>query len=251
MKYYFTIIFSIFTLYISAQEISRNAVTTAGDYITNEDGISISWSMGEVFSQTSEKGYHVTEGFQQGILEKDGRVDLKANLTTTKEIQLNWEKLGKITAKTFSLERKIEGGSNFRTIGIFNNEKTLNDFHFTDKNNLEGKVSYRIRYTKSDKIAYSNIEIIELPIIKLEINLFPNPTVNEINITLNNTENLENLTIKIFRSNGQITYFQKYEVSENQRITIDFSEGFEAGGYVVQFLDVDNQLIDSKQFIKL
>ena len=251
MKYYFTIILSIFALSISAQEISRNTVTTAGDYTTNKAGVSISWSMGEVFSQTSEKGFHVTEGFQQGILEKNGKVDLKANLTTTKEIQLNWEKLGKITSKAFSLERKIEGTSNFKTIAILNNEKTLNDFHFTDKSNLEGEVTYRIRYTKSNKAAYSNIQTVILPTIKLEINLFPNPTVNEINITLKNIEELENLTIKIFRSNGQLTYFQKYEVTEDQRITIDFSEGFKAGGYVVQFLDANNQLIDSKQFIKI
>lgn len=251
MKYYFTILLSIFTLYISAQEISRNTVTTAGDFTTNESGISISWSMGEVFSQTSEKGYQVTEGFQQGILEKAGKVTLEANLTDTKTIQLNWEKLGKITSKTFSLERQIQGSSNFKTIAIVNNEKALNDFHFTDKSNLEGKVTYRIKYTKSNKVAYSNIKTIELPIIKLAINLFPNPTVNEINITLKNIQELENLTVKIFRLNGQIIYFQKYEVRENQTITIDFSEGFEAGGYVVQFLDADNQLIDSKQFIKL
>jgi hypothetical protein len=252
MKYYFTIVLAIFALGTSAQEISRNTVTTAGDYTVNKNGISISWSMGEVFSKTSEKGQYVTEGFQQGILEKAGKLDLKAELTETKVVQLHWEKLGKITSATFSLERQIEGSSSFKTIAIVNNEKAVNDFHFTDKSNLEGKVTYRIKYTKLDEAAYSNIQIIELPIIKLAINLFPNPTVNEINVSLKNIENLEGLTITIFRSNGQMIYFQEYEtVKENQIIKIDFNEDFEAGTYIIQFLDTNNQLIDSKQFIKL
>jgi len=251
MKYYFTVLFSVFILSLTAQEISRNTVTTAGDFTTNEDGVSISWSMGEVFSQTSEEDFYVTEGFQQGILEKAGEVKLTANLLNTKDIQLSWEKLGKITSATFSLERKTEKDSKFNTIGLFNNGKALKDFHFTDKGNLEGKVSYRIRYTKSNEVAYSNIQIIELPIIKLLINLFPNPTVNEINIKLENTEALDGLTVKIFRTNGQLTYFQKYEVTEKQLILIDLNEGFEAGGYIIQFLDSNDKLIESKQFIKL
>ncbi len=251
MKYFFTFLLTVFALHLSAQEISRNTVTTAGDFTTNDKGVSISWSMGEVFSQTSNEGVYVTEGFQQGILEKAGEVKLEANLLETNEIQLNWEKLGNITSSTFSLERKTSTDFDFKTIGIFNNEKALNDFHFTDRGNLEGEVSYRIRYTRTNKTIYSNIEIVELPIIKLSINLFPNPTVNEINVKLENTENLDGLTIKIFRTNGQLTYFQKYEVAEGQIITIDFNEGFDAGGYIVQFLDENEQLIESKQFIKI
>ena len=48
------------------QQLSRSIITTAGDFSKNENGVSLSWSMGEVFSQTMLHDHHLTGGFQQG-----------------------------------------------------------------------------------------------------------------------------------------------------------------------------------------
>lgn len=63
-------LFLLTTYSISAQEISREILTTAGDISKNENGVSLSWTIGDVFCQTMLAEQHLTEGFQQGDLAK-------------------------------------------------------------------------------------------------------------------------------------------------------------------------------------
>jgi len=61
---------------ITAQQISRSLLTTAGDFSKNENGISLNWSMGDVFSHTTlGDHHHITEGFQQGDIETQNNID--------------------------------------------------------------------------------------------------------------------------------------------------------------------------------
>ena len=71
MKYSIALIalfFAFMPLY--GQDISQSTISTAGGSTTNKSGLSMSWTIGEVFGQTAEKGCYVTEGFQQGLLFK-------------------------------------------------------------------------------------------------------------------------------------------------------------------------------------
>ncbi len=249
MRNYYTILFLLIALQLSAQEISRNTITTAGDNIVSEDGVSLSWSIGEVFSKTNETGSYVTEGFQQGILEEKGSVELKAKLTEANNAEIQWEKSGVITTTYFVLERKIGETGNYRTIAIIKNDATKNNFYYADIENLEGTIEYRISYKKSGKANYSNIGNIVFPKATLQVNLFPNPSVKFINIEVSNTD-LTNLKIKIFKSNGQLTYLKNYELNEGRLITIKFDDAFETGSYIVQLLDDEDNMLSSKQFIK-
>jgi len=63
-----TLIFSAISIFTIGQTISISTVTSAGDFVKNENGISMSWTMGEVFAQTIQDDNHLTEGFQQGEL---------------------------------------------------------------------------------------------------------------------------------------------------------------------------------------
>ena len=63
-------IFLFITYSVSAQEISREILTTAGDVSKNENGVSLSWTIGDVFCHTTLAQQHLTEGFQQGDLAK-------------------------------------------------------------------------------------------------------------------------------------------------------------------------------------
>jgi len=62
------LIFIIATSTSYAQQISRSILTTAGDVSKNKDGVTVSWTIGDVFSQTVQEDNHLTEGFQQGTL---------------------------------------------------------------------------------------------------------------------------------------------------------------------------------------
>ncbi len=57
------------------QQISRSTLSTAGDLSKSETGISLTWTVGEVFSETIQSEYHVTGGFQQGVLAKSISTD--------------------------------------------------------------------------------------------------------------------------------------------------------------------------------
>ena len=56
------------SLSATAQQISRDFLTSAGGFSIDENGISLSWSIGGVFCQTIIGDHHLTEGFQQGEL---------------------------------------------------------------------------------------------------------------------------------------------------------------------------------------
>lgn len=62
------IILCFLSTLVLGQQISRSILTTAGTFSKNEKGISLSWTMGDIFCKTIQKEYHLTEGFQQGIL---------------------------------------------------------------------------------------------------------------------------------------------------------------------------------------
>ena len=47
-----TITLILFSTFALGQQISRNTLTTAGDFSKNENGISVSWTMGNTFCQT-------------------------------------------------------------------------------------------------------------------------------------------------------------------------------------------------------
>jgi len=61
---------------IIAQSISRSAIVSAGNDVTLQDGISVSWSIGETFVTTLSGGDVIlTQGFQQPSDEIDADGD--------------------------------------------------------------------------------------------------------------------------------------------------------------------------------
>ena len=60
----------LFSTVFFGQQISRSTLSTAGDLSKDKSGISLTWTVGEVFSETIQSKYHVTGGFQQGALTK-------------------------------------------------------------------------------------------------------------------------------------------------------------------------------------
>ena len=54
-------------LFVSAQDADQNVVATGGDYFSNASG-SVSWTLGEVLTETYTEGNTLSQGFQQVAL---------------------------------------------------------------------------------------------------------------------------------------------------------------------------------------
>ncbi len=89
---------SFFSTLGFGQELSRTVLTTAGDFSKNKAGITVDWTIGEVFSQTVEDTHHFTEGFQQGQLVKQSKLREEA-----KEKMENIEKTPRTTQPIVSV----------------------------------------------------------------------------------------------------------------------------------------------------
>ncbi|PLX03319.1 MAG: hypothetical protein C0594_10635 [Marinilabiliales bacterium] len=64
MKLLYIIIFFVFSITSFAQSVSPEVVSTAGDFYSNSE-LSLSWTLGEIATETYENGVVVTQGFQQ------------------------------------------------------------------------------------------------------------------------------------------------------------------------------------------
>ena len=70
LKTIYTLVLVLFTNMAFSQTISRSNLGSAGGVVNNDSGVTLSWTVGEVFSETVENDKHITGGFQQGILLK-------------------------------------------------------------------------------------------------------------------------------------------------------------------------------------
>lgn len=77
----YTLLFS--AVVCASQEVSRSIQSSSGGHIKNNQGYTIEWTFGAQFSQTVKSENHLTEGFQQGSLNKQKIVE------TLKREQLN------------------------------------------------------------------------------------------------------------------------------------------------------------------
>jgi methionine-rich copper-binding protein CopC len=79
--------------------------------------------------------------------------------------------------------------------------------------------------------------------------IFPNPTVEQLNIKLSNPTN-EIIHINIWNTNGNNVFNQTYRNTDNQLITINSLNELAKGNYIVQVTN-GTETIGSKPFVKL
>lgn len=250
MKLILLIAIVISTISLSySQDISRSTITTAGGYLTNEEGVSVSWSMGQVFSLTTQSDQHLTEGFQQGKLEATGKVVLQADRKNPSTVFLQFNKKGNFNTTQFSLQRRHAAEQTFVTITTFDNTENTSIFEYMDENNSDKDTEYRILFTNFRLNKISNLETVEGTPRTINMIIFPNPTVEQLNIKLSNPTN-EVIHINIWNTNGNNVFNQTYRNTDNQLITINSLNELAKGNYIVQVTN-GTETIGSKPFVKL
>lgn len=232
-----------------SQKISRSVITVAGGYMVNEEGISVSWSMGQVFSLTTLSEQHLTEGFQQGDLEATGTVILNANRQNTSTVLVHFDKKGIINSTDFQLQRRHSDEQDFVNISTINNSAQVTAFEYVDNNSSDKNTAYRILFINNKNHKTSNVATVVGTPRAISMTVFPNPTVEQINIQLSNPTN-EVVTVIIWDINGKVAFQNKYQSTDNQLINISHLDQLTKGTYIVS-VNNETTKIGSETFIKM
>lgn len=83
---------------------------------------------------------------------------------------------------------------------------------------------------------------------KYEVNVFPNPTSDYVNIIITSEFDIENIDLNVFDITGKQIYtkIDKQKISNFTKFSIDFST-LETGEYLIQYV-INNSII-KKQFV--
>ncbi len=127
-------------------------------------------------------------------------------LAENNKVNLNWQTSSEMNTDYFTVE-KSANGDNFEPIGevaASGNSSNANTYQFIDYEPVSGVNYYRIKTTDLDNsIIYSEIKSVDYSTKFENINIFPNPCVNELNVNLP----IDNpADVHIFNLSGQIIY---------------------------------------------
>jgi hypothetical protein len=155
---------------------------------------------------------------------------------------LEWSTASEFNADYFTIERKSIDNNTIETIGnvkATGNSNTTQNYYLTDINPLD-EAYYRLVNVDFDgaRKVYNWI-LIKRNISKLEvINVYPNPTTNNINLEFNNPDN-DNIIIQIRDVVGRVVKSINYNANKGiNKIELDLYK-LEAGTY---YLSVDNSI---------
>lgn len=144
-------------------------------------------------------------------------VSFEADLTENNEVSLNWETASEVNNSHFSIERSFdsENWKNIEDIDGAGNSNELISYSTVDKNPEEGVSYYRLKQTDYDgKSTYSKIKIVEVSLENKEtafIKLYPNPTVDIINIESNSIG-----SVRVYNSVGRDVTTSLRELSRTE-----------------------------------
>lgn len=165
------------------------------------------------------------------------------------DVLLEWETASEINNSHFEVERSTNG-LEFIQIGIVEGSGTTIEqqyYDFLDENPVIGKNYYRLRQVDFDgNFEYTNVVVVEfhkegVATNDIQINAFPNPTINVLNIK---TENLDIEGYRIFNSIGQLVMEEQSLNSENlHQINV---KTLASGTYFIQLNGSDERITFTK-----
>ncbi|MFK7935362.1 MAG: choice-of-anchor B family protein [Saprospiraceae bacterium] len=124
--------------------------------------------------------------------------------------ELNWRMIGENAATNFKVERSIDG-NNFQVIATVTAETTESNYRFIDLQPLLGRNIYRLTsQSENGEILYSNVIEIVNANTAVDLRIFPNPIINQLNYQLPTTQtNVHN--VLIYNNMGQLFFKQQRE----------------------------------------
>jgi hypothetical protein len=155
--------------------------------------------------------------------------------------QLKWSTATEINNDYFDLQRS-EDGYNFNSISTtegHGNSSTINNYSFLDSKPVEGTNYYRLKQVDyNGDFTYSEIIALEFKNENSYLSVFPNPTIDNINISLSD----EIILVSVYNVLGELIYESKTE-GRSETIALQHLSN---GVYIVKALSADNKIITTR-----
>lgn len=159
------------------------------------------------------------------------------------QVQLNWQTASELNNDFFTIERSINGSNwgKLVTVDGAGNSSFLLNYSTIDNNPYSGISYYRLKQTDfNGQFKYSQIRSVNIKSLKdFQIEIYPNPTSNQITIMGNETE-LESISIYDIRGRD-ITNLTKKIMDAGTKLVIDLSE-LNAGTYYIKTKNTNNKV---------
>ncbi|REA61566.1 hypothetical protein DSL64_11395 [Dyadobacter luteus] len=153
---------------------------------------------------------------------------------------LNWTSTSEKNSERFEIERSTDGKSwkQIGTVASLENSTEKADYDFIDAKPEQGINYYRLKMIDQDQtFAYSGIRNITLD--PIELNIFPNPVANILNIRTGNWDKVR--TIQLVNINGEAVYSTKGKAEK----TVDVSN-LTQGTYLVKIEHTDGAIVNRR-----
>jgi hypothetical protein len=161
-----------------------------------------------------------------------------------------WEVKNDSDSTAFSVERSIDTGKTFGLLGNIQSNGT-GIYSFVDKKPVTGQNQYRLKVTDSlGNISYSKIVTLlysQDNVVNNKITVYPNPTVNDINLKMNPSVKESIYSIRIVNTLGAVV---KESISQQANWHTDISN-LKPGYYHIQVTNnSDKSLVGAANFVK-
>jgi hypothetical protein len=169
-------------------------------------------------------------------------------------VQANWSTSLEDNIASFGLERSADGKqfSEIQVLQPTEGTGEINDYAATDNSPISPVGYYRLRMTDMEgAISYSAIQTVDFSASAATINCYPNPTVNQVNIRINNKQTAV-YGCMVATIDGKILYRSTRPLAQGtQQIPIDLSSVAYRGMLVISLESAENGVHENFKILKL
>ena len=239
-----------------SQTLTRTTLPPTGGFFQNQTGISLSWTLGEPFTNVIlEEAGHWSEGFQQGILQAatEQQLEFTATRQSDEVVLLDWQTSAVLGKQGFIVQRRLENEKTFQTIGFIQSgeEGEAIILQFEDENDFTGKSFYRLQYAYNK--SQNNSPTREVNGVKrnYHISVFPNPTTDIIKIAFAGIWDQKTAQIRVLNHAGtQVLPNRSIQLNDNDILQVDDISQLANGTYLLH-IEMDNKTLGTFPFVKL
>ena len=208
----------------------RTEYTNLANGITN--------SKTEMSPNEGTNAYASTTAFVvEGAAAKTGELTSLRPDAQKDAVVLEWKAINEDNVIAYDIERKESGADKFVKIGEVEPSSLfaeVNEYNFRDANVTNGKkYEYRVKQVKTEaQQRYTNIAIAEMGAKTFNVSVFPNPSDNVANLSIDNPKG-NVMTIHLFDASGKKLTTFKTEKTTNKVIALPV-KGLKSGTYWIE-----------------
>jgi hypothetical protein len=158
------------------------------------------------------------------------------------KILLNWKVNNEANLTNYIIEHK-NSYDNFSEIGIkpaTGNSTNITDYSFLDAKPDPGKIFYRLKFINNNNTySYSKIILLTGTQTRPQINIYPNPVTEVLNIDFRNMNN-HVCKISLYNAVNQLMSEATFISGANNQLRIARTKAISIGMYIVQIIDQTN-----------